>query len=66
MGKVPMHRGKQGKLQQQNPCQEKPREFRKFYKTQGLLNAPVVNYLILMIEGIMIFATKFCKFSIRN
>ena len=47
--------GKTGKMAQTTPCQEKNREFGNSAKTQEILFAQVVNFLILKIHDIAIF-----------
>ena len=46
-----------------NSLQGKHRELRNFAKTQGVLFAQVVNSLIIKMEDISIFATKYSIFS---
>ena len=43
-------------------CQRKHREFGNFAKTQGIWFAQVVNYLILKVQDISIFAAKISIF----
>ena len=45
-------------MAKRNPCQGKHREFGNFAKTQGILFAQVVNYLILKVKDTAIFAAK--------
>ena len=49
--------GKTGKIGKKN-CQGKHKEFGNFAKTQGIWFAQVVNFLILKVKGISIFAAK--------
>ena len=60
--RVPTAHRKQGKWAKKIPCQEKHREFRNFAKTQGIWFAQVVNYLILRVKDIPIFAVKISIF----
>ena len=48
--------GKTGKMAKTNHCQGKHREFGNFAKTQGILFAQVLNFQILNLTDISIFA----------
>ena len=63
--RVPTSQGKQGKWPTKF-CQGKHREFGNFAKTQGILFAEVVNFLILKVKDIAIFAAKFFIFFSRS
>ena len=45
-------------MAKKNPCQGKHREFGNIAKTQGIWFAQVVNFLILKVNDILIFATR--------
>ena len=56
-----LHR-ENGKWPKKNPCQGKHREFGNLAKTQGIWFAQVVNFLILKVKDILIFAVKISNF----
>ena len=60
ISRVPTAQGKQG---EKNPCQGKHREFGNFAKTQGILFAQFVKFLILKVKDIAIFAMIISIFS---
>ena len=53
--------GKTGKMANKNPCQGNHKEFENVAKTQGIWFAQVVNFLILKVGDISIFAAKIPK-----